>query len=175
MTREEMIEHLKLLKDSAVKSAKDTALIDVKIDSFYFVIDAAVDALEQEPCYKDCRLCKEFDECVNGRKGHENGTSIGYSIGECKDYKPCDDAISRAELIGLLKSKIKTHRSTIEIADKLIPLIEKLSSVTPSRRKGHWIKVEDNGKISYQCSCGCAYKQNFNFCPNCGADMRGAE
>ena len=45
-------------------------------------------------------------------------------------------------------------------------------SALQDRPIGHWIKVEDNGKIlSYQCSCGCAYKQNFNFCPNCGAKM----
>ena len=39
---------------------------------------------------EDCRNCKQYKLCPCGEKGHENGTSIGYSIGECKDYKPSD-------------------------------------------------------------------------------------
>ena len=54
----------------------------------------------------------------------------------------CDDAISRAELIGILKGKVKTQRSTIEIADKLIPLINELPSVTPSRQVIEDIKAD---------------------------------
>ena len=39
--------------------------------------------------YKEmtCRDCKEYDDCPCGKAGHENGTSQGYSIGECKDFK----------------------------------------------------------------------------------------
>lgn len=37
---------------------------------------------------EDCRNCKKWSDCECGRKGHINGTSIGYSIGECKDYEP---------------------------------------------------------------------------------------
>ena len=44
----------------------------------------------EKPC-ADCRNCKKWDECECGRKGHENGTSIGYSVGECRDYEPCED------------------------------------------------------------------------------------
>ena len=36
---------------------------------------------------KDCRDCKQWNECPCGKRGHENKTSIGYSIGECKEYK----------------------------------------------------------------------------------------
>ena len=39
------------------------------------------------------------------------------------------------------------------------------------KRQGQWIKVEEGGKISFQCSCGCSYKHDFNFCPNCGMKM----
>ena len=42
---------------------------------------------EMQPC-EDCRNCKRWNECPCGKEGHENGTSIGYSIGECKDYEP---------------------------------------------------------------------------------------
>ena len=35
---------------------------------------------------KDCRDCKEFEDCPCGKDGHENRTSQGYSIGECKDF-----------------------------------------------------------------------------------------
>ena len=50
-------------------------------------LDLAIKALEQQPC-EDCRSCKRWNECPCGKEGHENGTSIGYSIGECKDYEP---------------------------------------------------------------------------------------
>ena len=50
------------------------------------------------------------------------------------------DLISRQALIDKLSAKIKTHRSTIEIVDKLIPMIEDLPSVEP---KQEWISVED--------------------------------
>ena len=41
----------------------------------------------------DCRDCRDYDICPCGREGHDTGTSIGYSIGECRDYKRgvCDD------------------------------------------------------------------------------------
>lgn len=41
----------------------------------------------------DCRDCQDYDICPCGREGHDNGTSIGYSIGECRDYKRgiCND------------------------------------------------------------------------------------
>lgn len=34
-----------------------------------------------------CRDCKKWEVCECGKKGHENGTSIGYSIGECKEFE----------------------------------------------------------------------------------------
>lgn len=35
---------------------------------------------------KDCRDCKKWNDCECGKKGHDNGTSIGYSAGECAEY-----------------------------------------------------------------------------------------
>ena len=35
----------------------------------------------------DCRYCKEYENCPCGKDGHENGTSQGYSTGECKYFK----------------------------------------------------------------------------------------
>ena len=36
---------------------------------------------------KDCRKCKEWLNCPNGKSGHDKRTSYGYSRGECKDYE----------------------------------------------------------------------------------------
>ena len=45
----ETIAMLKMLKEQALKSHNDTAVLEVKIGSFNFVLDEAIKALEQEP------------------------------------------------------------------------------------------------------------------------------
>ena len=35
---------------------------------------------------KDCRDCLHWETCLCGKVGHNNGTSIGYSIGQCMDF-----------------------------------------------------------------------------------------
>lgn len=41
---------------------------------------------------EDCRNCKQYGSCPCGKRGHDNGTSIGYSIGECKDFEPKEES-----------------------------------------------------------------------------------
>lgn len=63
MTREEAITNLNMISIAFVDpvTREQRKLIN---DTF----DMAIQALSQEPCQKDCRLCKEFYKCVNGRK-----------------------------------------------------------------------------------------------------------
>lgn len=49
-----------------------------------------------------------------------------------------------------------------------------------AERKGHWIGIDDYPYESWECDqCGCIYEEmpswTPNFCPNCGADMRGEQ
>lgn len=59
--------------------------------------------------------------------------------------------------------------------------VETLPSAQPERKKGKWKrKIVDSGyNADWVCSeCGDRWKYdfiNFNFCPNCGADMRGED
>ena len=40
--------------------------------------------------------------------------------------------------------------------------------------KGKWVQVDDEEPIAYDCSiCGAMVGKKFNYCPNCGADMKG--
>ena len=73
----------------------------------------------------------------------------------------------------------KDEKISLESAEYCI---EQLPSAQPERKKGRWIKV--SGKTAINCSAchHCSWSlsfedtvRRFNFCPNCGADMRQKE
>ena len=66
---------------------------------------------------------------------------------------------------------------------KLIERMSALPSLQPERKKGKWINaypdIEPNPMFMYGICSVCGYEQaisnKLNFCPNCGADMRGKQ
>ena len=83
------------------------------------------------------------------------------------EQEPCEDAISRQSMLDYLKY---LHGEMPEEE-----FIKELPSVTPARKKGHWIYHSDEGFV--ECSeCGSATNCDGNiadlhFCFNCGAKM----
>ena len=75
----------------------------------------------------------------------------------------------------------------VKIMDIAKSIITAMPSVQPKRKKGEWIQVVKHHKddeqeydyIEITCSvCGVKRRIGWtgaNYCPNCGADMRGEE
>jgi len=97
------------------------------------------------------------------------------------------DSIDRQAAIDELRTcqtyLFDTHDKDLKISlEDAEYCIEQLPSAQPERKKGRWIKV--NGKTAINCSAchHCSWSlsfedtvRRFNFCPNCGADMRQKE
>lgn len=88
------------------------------------------------------------------------------------EQEPCEDAVSRAEVLNLVRLNAFHAKSQIKA-------IENMPSVTPQEpRKGHWIEHPHECGINweysmYECSeCHEWAEDDSDFCPNCGADMR---
>ena len=64
-----------------------------------------------------------------------------------------------------------------------IVLIDVAPTIEPERKNGKWVKEYWNGEHTRKCSsCNITQtvttyrgKVNFNYCPYCGADMRGEQ
>lgn len=88
------------------------------------------------------------------------------------------DLIDRQAAIDAVRSY---YDEQYALCDSIEELIEKLPSA--ERKKGHWVSTDDGWDGEYfVCSeCGCPWTliegspedNGMNFCPNCGADMRG--
>ena len=65
--------------------------------------------------------------------------------------------------------------------DSKVVHIEDIEALPSARKKGKWRRrIVDSGFNSDWVCSKCGYRWqydyiNFNFCPNCGADMRGEE
>ena len=75
-----------------------------------------------------------------------------------------------------------------ERAEWVVPVaeIDWMPTIEPERKKGRFIGTEYDGYAdgnpvyyAWECSeCGCVFEDEeptYNFCPNCGADMRGGD
>ena len=131
-------------------------------------LSMAISALKQEPTSEMVhvetlrQVMWERDIAIGQLK------ELGYEFGQ--KIEPCEDTISRADAIDQMEQSYNILDATNRI--KALP------SVTPSRRKGHWIETEYH---RYRCPI-CREKgmsdwdnihdKKTDFCPNCGAVMR---
>lgn len=96
-----------------------------------------------------------------------------------------DDLISRQAAIDVLRT-CQTYLFDTHDKDKKISLedaeyeIEQLSSAQPERKEGKWIPVV-NGRGGHECNQCHEYAPSYktgeehlsDFCPECGAKMKG--
>ena len=74
---------------------------------------------------------------------------------------------------------LKTERCMVHCTE--VQTVEKLPPAQPERIRGRWLRHEDEDGEHYgdKCSeCGEWYVMPYgktNFCPNCGAEMRGEQ
>ena len=93
------------------------------------------------------------------------------------EQEPCEDAMSRVDLIDKLEIVDKRYGS--DFYWEVRKIIDSLPSVKPVHKTGKWENKSTNGHYFYgKCSkCGqefCVdtwYTQNIKYCSNCGARM----
>ena len=111
-------------------------------------------------------------------------------LGDIEDaptIEPCEDAISRAEVLKLIDEEYNDGRFLSEYESGRNSMNEtirrwtaQLPSVAPSRPSGEWIETFDDSRLAsirrYACSeCGGEWLPEFikriRYCPCCGAKM----
>ena len=149
-----------MTRTEAIEIIKREFSMDEDVEKLYpEVVEAremAISALEQ-----DCDKCEYANPCLYCK--HEFSlTSTDEPMTMVYPTIFCEDAISRKDAINAIATDYITA----------VRNLESLPSVQPSH-KGHWIDVSN---FVYECSnCGGRGMFRELFCPNCGADMRGAE
>ena len=126
--------------------------------------------------------CKEPNNAGNGSDCPKNAQN--------SEDRTTGDLISRAAVLEELADLYWTEERflTFKDVDGVFDRIKALPSAQPERMRGKWIYGEDEyGIDGYHCNqCGffvlwdyahkfINYIEDYHFCPNCGADMKGED
>ena len=99
------------------------------------------------------------------------------TISELPSVSQNSDCISRQKVIDMLNDiDAEVNDGCGYMYEHWMDYIKQLSSVTSQPKTGHWI---DDDTLCHSWRCNQCYwlmrSNRTNFCPNCGADMRGDE
>ena len=98
-----------------------------------------------------------------------------------RDDTKTSDCIDRETVLYLLKEKWNMFSDANDAMQESIDSIRALPNVQPERAKGNWVPIDEEPHEDFECNrCGnvmCAVYDidDYKFCPECGADMRGGE
>ena len=193
MTRKEAIERIKIILEECIED-EDAVSYVTSYDAD--ALDMAIKALKQEPC-EDCisrqaaidvlRTCYDT-ETVTYTNGNEyidydqaldllnSLPSAQPETHEERTETHARDLISRQWLMECVNEgwiKFDTDKDE----NRFIHLVRDIApSAQPERMRGTWIDYVNSHCECSVCHTEWSYFQNevecFEFCPNCGADMR---
>lgn len=159
MTREEAIDRLTYIMSDLNEFCNESKHMSDDDKKEMESLEMAIKALKQEPCE---------DVMAIHTQGLDEGIRCAMCTNSMKSNRGCDGGCVVNE--GMYKEVMNT------IKKHIVP------PVTPTRKHGEWEREEfDLGadlpiRVGYKCSeCGNYSDSKFNFCPDCGADMRGSE
>ena len=90
-----------------------------------------------------------------------------------EQIEQCDKALSSFDISIKDEFAVKVERASL-VAYK--EQLEFLPSAQPERKTGRWIEKPHVHGVAYCSLCDYELHTNdTNFCPNCGADMRGEQ
>lgn len=86
------------------------------------------------------------------------------------EQQTCEDCISRAYIESIVEELENICINGDEYILSLLSNIKNAPSVTPQQKTGHWEDCS-NGWMCSNCYKDVSHESDF--CPHCGADMRG--
>jgi hypothetical protein len=123
---------------------------------------------------------------IEDNQGNDYDFALKKGI-EALKQEPCEDAVSKASVFEILGNLMGIpyefdRRITEKDVSESMDEIRNLPSVTPTHKKGKWIKVT-NGRGGHECNICHNYAPSFQngdehltkYCPHCGAEMQEVE
>lgn len=84
-----------------------------------------------------------------------------------------DDLINRKICYAMLSEYF--YHKTDKQHKALWDALSRVPSAQQERKKGKWIPVTNTRLVECECGFITDRLSDYNFCPNCGADMRGED
>lgn len=179
MTKERKIE---ILKDLLVQlSDSANILCTCEADERCEVVEECIKALEQQT--NDCKIFGTKENCFGGATENEC-EHCDYKIQKL-EQPTSEDCVSREKVHYMITGGKYANEDYEQFIDRLVKELENMPPVTPTCKQSEWYlrggkftckNCEERALLKLTDATGGCREYSYytsNFCPNCGAEMKG--